>query len=285
MKLRPYNQQELFKTIDQISITKTVENQVITKFGNRVVNITNVSDKYEVFDISKYLKDKIDLIEQNFEIKKYELRITGGRQYLRLISDSVEINGAKFYKSFYIINSTDKSRRLSFNVGLHTDKFYMILANNASISKKHLKGVTEAAEIASVGIGGESFDEQITSLQQLVGHRVLFSKIREVILGDKKDIPQINHRKFDAFKNSIRFATSDKVFNLTHSQRSQLYTTSESLKEVKDDFYIDALWTLGTYLSLFNKQDSHIIKNETDRIMKITQWAVRNSALESLGIL
>lgn len=284
MKLRPYNREELFKTIDQISITKTTENQVITKFGNRVVNITNVSDKYEVFDISKYLKDKINLIEQNFEIKKYELRITKGTQYLRLISDSVEINGSKFQKSFYIINSTDKSRRLSFNVGLHSDKFYMIGANNASISKKHLKGVTEAAESASAGISGESFDDQIKSLQDLVGHRVLFSKIRQVVLGDKEDVPQINHRKFDAFKNSVRFAASDKVFNLTESQRSQLYKTSESLNEIKDDFYIDAFWSLGTYLSLFSKQDSHIIKVETDRIMKITQWSVRNNVLEALGI-
>jgi hypothetical protein len=37
-------------------------------------------------------------------------------------------------------------------------------------------------------------------------------------------------------------------------------------------------------LRLFNKQDSHIIKNETDRIMKMTQWAVRNNVLEALGI-
>jgi hypothetical protein len=37
-------------------------------------------------------------------------------------------------------------------------------------------------------------------------------------------------------------------------------------------------------MRLFSKQDSHIIKNETDRIMKITQWAVRNSVLEALGI-
>jgi len=37
-------------------------------------------------------------------------------------------------------------------------------------------------------------------------------------------------------------------------------------------------------MKLFNRQDSHIIKNETDRIIKITQWAVRNSVLEALGI-
>jgi hypothetical protein len=56
------------------------------------------------------------------------------------------------------------------------------------------------------------------------------------------------------------------------------------MTEVKEDFYLDAFWVFGTYMRLFNKQDSHIIKNETDRIMKITQWSVRNSVLEALGI-
>ena len=56
------------------------------------------------------------------------------------------------------------------------------------------------------------------------------------------------------------------------------------MKEVKEDFYLDAFWVFGTYMRLFNQQDSHIIKNETDRIMKITQWAVRNNVLEALGI-
>jgi hypothetical protein len=56
------------------------------------------------------------------------------------------------------------------------------------------------------------------------------------------------------------------------------------MKEVEHDFYLDAFWSFQMYLRLFNKQDAHIIKNETERIMKMTQWAVRNSVLEALGI-
>ena len=280
---RAYNKQELFSFIDNISIEK-VNNQVITKYGGRVMRISNVSNRYEVFDIVKYLKEKIEVIENNFPIRKYRLTITRGQQYLQLVSDSVNIGGVDFYKSFYILNSSDKSRRLSFHVGLHSDKYYFIGANNASISRKHLTGVTEAAEEASVGLSGETFNEQIESLQNLVGHRIQFSKIRQVILGEKEEIPQVNHRKFDAFKNSIRFADSDGLIKLTREQRSQLYIESEKMKEVSEDFYLDAFWVFGTYMRLFNKQDSHIIKNESDRIMKITQWSVRNSVLEALGI-
>ena len=280
---RAYDKTELFNYIDKIEVEK-VNDQVITKYRGRIVRIANVSKRYEIFDIVKYLKEKIELIEQNFTITKYQLIITKGTQYLQLISDSVEIGGINFYKSFYILNSTDKSRRLSFYAGLHSEKYYYIGANNVGMSKKHLTGVTEAAEVASTGLSGETFDEQIEALRGLVGHRIQFSKIRQAILGDAEEVPQINHRKFDAFKNSIRYAASDRRITLTDSQRSQLYTESERMKEVKEDFYLDAFWSFGEYMKLFNRQDSHIIKTETDRIMKITQWAVRNSVLEALGI-
>jgi hypothetical protein len=278
-----YNKEELFDKINQISVEK-VNEQVITKYGGRIVKITNVSSRYEIFDIVKYLKDKIEVIESNFKISKYRLIVTKGQQYLQLISDSVNIGGIEFYKSFYILNSTDKSRRLSFNAGLHSDKYYMIGANNVGMSKKHLTGVTQSAEEASKGLSGETFNEQIESLNNLVGHRVQFSKIRQVILGDSEEISQVNHRKFDAFKNSIRYAHSDGIIKLTDEQRKQLHVESEKMNSIDHDFYVDAFWAFGVYLRLFNKQDSHIIKNETERIMNITQWVVRNNALEALGI-
>ena len=121
-------------------------------------------------------------------------------------------------------------------------------------------------------------------MNSLVGHRILFSKIRQVILGDKEDVPQINHRKFDAFKNSVRYAYSDAKITLTNDQRNQLFIESEKMTSVQHDFYMDAFWAFQTYMRLFNKQDAHIIKTETARIMNITQWAVRNNVLESLGI-
>lgn len=280
---RIYNKEELFNYIDKIEVEK-VNGQVITKYSGRVTQIANVSERYEVFDIAKYLKEKIELIEQNFTISKYQLTIRKGQQSLQLISDKVNIGGVDFYKSFYILNSTDKSRRLSFYAGLHSQNYYYIGANNVGLSKKHLTGVNVAAEDASKGLTGETFDEQIEALTNLIGHRIQFSKIRQVILGEKEEVPQVNHRKFDAFKNSVRYADSDGLIKLTKEQRSQLYTDSERMKEVTEDFYLDAFWVFGCYMRLFNRQDSHVIKNETDRIMKITQWAVRNNVLEALGI-
>ena len=285
-----YNKEQLLNIINKVSITKE-GTQVITKFGERVIKVANVSNRYEVFDISSYLKSKIELIENNFTIIKQRFDIIGGKQYLQLISDSIEVGGVEFHKSFYILNSSDKSRRLSFNVGLFSDKsdLYVIGASNTGLIKKHLKGVTQAAELASEGLNGETFNEQIEAMESIVGHKVAFSKLREIILGDSEEIPQINHRKFDAFKNNVRYV-SNKIelvqTKLSTEQRNMLYTESSKIKEITKelDFYVDAFWAFQNYLKIFNRQDSHVIKNETERITKITQCAVRNSILEALGI-
>ena len=285
--MKIYNKQELVDRIDKISIERQ-DNVIITKYEGRVINATPVSNRYEIFDIVKYLKDKIDMIEKNFTITKYEFTMTSGRQYLKLISDKVQVGGLDFYKSFYILNSTDKTRRLSFNVGLYCDTrdFYVVGVNNVGLVKKHLKGVTEAAESATEGLNGETFNEQIESMNSLVGHQISFSKIREVILGDKKEIPQINHRKFDAFKNMIRYAVSDGKLKLTKAHHDILFKESDKINTISslEDFNLDAFWAFQVYLRIFNRQDSHIIKIETDRILKMTKWAIRNAVLESLGI-
>lgn len=276
---RNYDKQELFNQIDQIKIER-VGDQIVTKYGSRVIKTATVSNRYEIFDISKYLKDKIESIEENFPIYKYNLTVKGGVQYLQLISDKVEIGGVEFYKSFYILNSSGKSRRLSFE----SSNFYMVGAHNASLIKKHLTGVTQAAEEAS-RFDGESFNDQIKNIQSLVGHQISFSKMREVILGDSEETPKVNHRKFDAFKNSIRYARSGG-FTLNSDQINFMYKYSDSIDSVPQniDFYMDAFWAFQMYMRIFNRQDSHVVKNETSRIMNMTKWTVRNSVLESLGI-
>ena len=228
-----YNKQELIDKIDLISI-ELVGNQVVTKYRDTVTSISNVSTRYEIFDIKSYLKDKIDLIEKNFNITKYYFRITKGVQELTLLSDSIEIEGINFHKSFFILNSSDKSRRLSFNAGLYCDSknFYVVSSvKNIGLTKKHLKGVTQAAEQASTGLNGETFNEQIESIRSLVGHRISISKLKESIVLDKEI--KSDHQKFDAFKNSIIYYASEGRLKLTSSQYSTLKTNSEKSLGVK----------------------------------------------------
>ncbi len=223
----PYNREELLSRIDLINI-ELVGSQVITKYGDRVLSTTNVSKRYEIFDIKSYLKDKLSLIEQNFNIKKYNLTIKGGIQSLTLLSDEIDINGSIYSKSFFILNSSDKSRRLNFDAGLyaHTDNFYFISnIKNIGLTKKHLKGLSILAEEATKGLNDETFNEQVNLIKELVNHRVSLNQLRSVIV-DNEDI-KVNHNKFDAFKNSLLALDHNKRIKLTDVQYKLLRTPSD----------------------------------------------------------
>jgi hypothetical protein len=225
---KPYNLDELFTKIDAIEITRQ-GNQVITKYFDRVINTTEVSPIYEVFDIRAFMKAKIDQLAHNFNMCWYKFVMKRGIQELTILSDDVEINGTTYYKAFFILNSSDKSRRLNMNMGLYRgdNNSYLVSAiRNMSLSKKHLRGVTQSAEEVSQAIDVETFDEQIASIKSLVGERVLLSKVRETILD--KDL-KVNHMKFDALKNSLRWSKTDKMNSLSSEQIKTLMTPSEKL--------------------------------------------------------
>jgi hypothetical protein len=215
------------------------------------------------------MKSKIEQIEANFPIHFYKFRLKSGIQELTLISDEVEINKTSFYKSFYILNSSDKSRRLNMNMGLYradNNSYVVGSIRNLTLSTKHLTGVTKKAEEVSQTIDIETFDEQIEAIKSLVGQRVLLSKVREIIVD--KDL-QINHRKFDALKNSLRYSQSVKMDALTKYQLNTLCTTSENLIiDHKNDFSIDAYKIFNCYIQVFSNQDSYVVKKETEKILR-----------------
>jgi hypothetical protein len=276
-----WNKTELFNEIDNIEIFREGD-QVITKFHDRIISNTNVSKLYEIFDLSSFLKSKIEQIEENFNINYYRLTVKGGIQELVLLSDEVTIGDVKFHKSFYILNSTDKSRRLNMNMGLFRsdNKSYVVGSiKNMSLSKKHLKGVTDAAEQESQKIDVESFDEQINSIKSLIGESVYLSKVREIIVD--KDL-KINHRKFDALKNMLVSSTTDRV-SVTDSQFKTLTTPSEKLTfDSSNDFYVDAFKVFNCYIQVFSNQDSSIVKRETEKILKITQCFLRKEGIDKI---
>lgn len=282
-RFQNYDRNVLNDKINSIDITRE-SNQVITKYFGRVLKVANVSDIYEVFDIKSYLNSKLDQIETNFSISKYDLTIKGGLQSLTLISDPVDINGNEFHKSFFILNSTDRSRKLSFDLGLYSrsKNFFTIHSSNIGLSKRHLRGVTKAAEESTQNINVETFDQQINDIKSLIDHKVKLSNIRDIIVDENL---KVNHSKFDSFKWSILNFQSEGRVQLSNDQKMMLRMPSEKLQITQEnDFYLDAFFVFQTYLRIFSNQDSHLIKKETEKIMKITQCSIRNNQLELLGI-
>ena len=279
---KPWSKSDLFTKINAIEITRE-GNQVVTKYFGRIINTTGVSSIYEVFDIRAFMASKIDQLSANFNITWYKFVMKRGIQELTLLSDSVEINDTPYHKAFFILNSSDKSRRLNMNLGLYRadNNSYLVSAiRNMSLSKKHLRGVTQSAEEASQTIDVETFDEQISAIKSLVGERVLLSKVREIIMD--KDL-KINHMKFDALKNQLRLSRTDKMDSLNSDQIRTLMTESERLVlDYTNDFSVDAYKLLNCYIQIFSRQDSYIVKRETDRILKITQCFVRDEKINQI---
>lgn len=282
--MKTYKKSELINELDNLSIERT-SNLIITKYKDKVIKTEEVSGMYEIFDIVSYMKDKIDIIENNFNIHKYELNIYRGIQYLKLISEKINIKGVEFYKSFFILNSTDRSRKLNFSVGLwsKSEDFYIVNNVNNQLVRKHVKGVTEKAEEHSIAMGDELFEDQIRNIESIMGKKIKLSNVRKVILGEKEETPKINHKKFDAFKNIILHGSG---FHLDREQRKTLLTKSEELEKIPKnvDFYLDAFWVFQKYMNIFKKQDAHVVGRETEKIMKMTSWAVLKNKLKTLGI-
>lgn len=275
---KSYNKADLFTKIDAIEIFQQGV-QVVTKYFGNVINTTPVSNRYEIFDIRFFMKSKIDYIESNFNITFSNLRVRGGIQELILLSDQVEIAGISYYKAFFILNSSDKSRRLSMNLGLYqADNGTYLVSNikNFSLITKHLKGITDKAEVAAQNIDVETFDEQINSIRSLVGERVMMSQVRNIIV-DKDQ--KVNHNKFDALKNSLRWNSK----KLTKEQVAFLMTPSEKLNITPEiDFSLDAFHIFLAYMNVFRNQDSYVVRKETEKILKITQCFIREDKLAQL---
>ncbi len=279
---RSYNREQILNYFSYLKISKE-DSLIYTKYKENTISVTPVSDRYEIFDISAYITNILSKVEKNFKISEYYACIKGGVQTLELISDKIEINDVTFYKSFYIINSSDKTRALSFNLGLRSNDFYMV-GNNLNLYKKHLTGIGKVSDEVTGDIEVESFNEQLESIKPLFNNKVLLSNVRKVILGNSEEISKSNHKKFDFFKNSIRYGRMCEY--LKQNQIDILNKDSEDIHEIAktDDFYIDAFYAFQIYLSIFKNQEAYVVKKETKKILNITQWVIRNNILEELGI-
>ena len=89
--------------------------------------------------------------------------------------------------------------------------------------------------------------------------------------------------KFDALKNSLRHSYTDKIKTLSKDQINILMTPSDKMKfDFRNDFPIDAYKVFNCYLQIFSRQDSYVVKKETEKILKITQCFIRNEKLSQI---
>ena len=89
--------------------------------------------------------------------------------------------------------------------------------------------------------------------------------------------------KFDALKNSLRFSKTDKMDTLTSDQVKLLMTPSEDIVlDYTNDFSVDAYKVFNCYIQVFSRQDSYVVKKETEKILKITQCFIRDERINQI---
>lgn len=271
-----YNRESLLSTLSNLGIEK-VDNQIVTKFYNRTISTVKVSNKYEIFDFYAYIKHILPIIESNFKIDSYQLILKGGRQFLRLYSDSIDksISGRPetFSKTFNITSSSDKSRALTFNLGLFikSSGTHIIGLSEARTYKKHLIGVTDHIDTFEDKIQTENFNEQIELITKLSNHKISLKDIHEVIYTNNV---KANWDRFLAFKRVIqsRYTWNDAQSNILCNQDVNF--------QYDNSIQIDAYEAFVLYMGLYRNEDSYIISKETTRFLGIREVIKRNNKLK-----
>jgi hypothetical protein len=285
--LREINQ-GLFDTLDKIKITKEInlegDIQIVTQFGQRELRRVNVSKIYEIFDFGPFATNATNKLVKDFNITKYDLRIVGGKQELTLEGDTIEISGKQFTKRFYILSSSDKSRRLQLNFGLYsTEDYYTLISSQGRVSRKHITGLNNVVD-DMLYFDNDVFNDQIELLEKIIGDTIRYSQVRKTILemGDGvefADVKKGNLLKLKAFNNMLKFGIYRGIFSQPILNRIPKYVESVTAEQ---DFEIDSYDVFKTYLRLFRNKDSYEMKKETEKISKITKRGFREGRLARL---
>ncbi len=264
---------------EKISKLEIVENNgiLITKYDGKLLKEKPISTRYESFDFKGYVSKVMDEIVINFKINSYELIFKEGVQQIILKSDEILIDGESFIITFFILNSTDKSRALNVSLGLK-NKNYTFITEAGTIYKKHYKGINEYVD-DKLNINTDVFKEQLELIKSLKGEEISLKDIKKVIttsnVADKYLLSQESVFINFMMKYHYHLEKGNEV-------RTKLYNVLYH-GEKNHDFYLDSYTSFIIYLSLFIKKDSYVIKNESERILRMSKYFKRRNILNMLN--
>jgi hypothetical protein len=264
---KEFNSIEVNENLGKFS-NKLEDGHLVTSYDGREVCRVDVSKVYYNFDFTNFSKSILSEIEKYFTPEKYALKAASGVQELKLIGDEIYIDNEKYMKMISILNSTDKSRALSMNVGLvkMSDRGRIISTTILiSFSNKHYKS-SLPDKIKSFSDNLTNFDMNIDfhikTIEDLKHKEISIVDFAKKILfnNDGKVIKSVE-LKLNAMASKLIYTYGFKEY------RSTLFNlTPNKLDKVKD-FTINAKTLYNAYIELFNDYDSSIIARESRRII------------------
>lgn len=253
-----FNTGKIYETLDKF---KNIQNgnKIISYYDNRKICTVEVSDIYYNFDFSLFCKKIVSEIGNYFTPDAYLLRIRSGIQELRLVGGDVNINGEKYLKIISIVNSTNKQRALSMNIGL-IRKSNTVSNVHVSFRNKHYKS-SMPNKIKDFSDNLINFDMDIEyhikTIEDLIEKNISFKKLVSNLSTNSKG------EKIKSMTLKVR-ALGEK---LIYKYSENVNTLRNPFSETVDDFKVNSIDIFNSYTELFSKYDTSIIARETRRIL------------------
>lgn len=248
---------------------KIEDGYLVTKFDNREICRVEISKIYYNFDFTTFSKSILSEINKYFSPEKYGLKVASGVQEIRLIGDEIFIDNERYEKMISIINSTDKSRALSMNVGLIRTEKNMhpsSITILTSFSNKHYKSsLPDKIKAFSDNLinFNMDIDYHINTISDLKNKEISIVEFAKSVLFDK------DGKVVKSMELKLRALGKRLMYN--YGYRNEYSTLSNliasEINKVKDiEFNAKTLY--DAYMELFKDSDTSIIARESRRIIE-----------------
>jgi hypothetical protein len=265
---KEFDSVDINEKLDKFS-NKLENGFLVTSYDGREICKVEVSKIYYNFDFTNFSKSILSEIQKYFTPERYSLKAASGVQEIRLVGDELYIDNERYEKIISIVNSTDKSKALSMNVGLvkvekgQHPKSYTILTN---FSNKHYKA-SLPDKIKSFSDNLINFnmdiDFHVKTIEDLKNKEVSivdFSK--SILFNEEGKVIKSIELKLRALGKKLM---NDYGFRKNYSTLSNL--TAADLDKITD-LKINSKVIYNAYVELFKDSDTSIIARESRRIIE-----------------
>ena len=265
---RVFDSVEVNEKLDKFS-NKLEDGFLVTSFENREICKVEVSKIYYNFDFTNFSKSILSEIQKYFSPEVYRLKIASGEQEIKLIGDELFIDNERYEKSINIVNSTDKSKALSMNVGLvkcEKDRRSTSTIILTSFSNKHYKS-SLPDKIKSFSENLINFnmdiDFHIKTIEDLKNKEVTIVEFAKSVLFDKNGkVVKSIELKLAALGKKLMYEYGFRKNNSTIN-----YLTAADINKI-EDITLNAKVLYSAYIDLFKDSDTSIIARESRRVIE-----------------
>lgn len=242
---------------------------LVTRYDGREICRVEVSKIYYNFDFTNFSKSILSEIQKYFTPEVYRLKIASGEQEINLVGDELYIDNERYEKTINIVNSTDKSKALSMNVGLvkiEKGKRATSTTILTSFSNKHYKA-SLPDKIKSFSDNLINFnmniDFHIKTIEDLKNKEVTIVEFAKSVLFDKngKVVKSVEF-KLAALGKRLMY---EYGFRKNYSTLSNL--TAADIDKV-EDITLNAKVLYSAYIELFKDSSTSVIARESRRVIE-----------------